>query len=74
MTDGSTSYAQRDAIFNSAFAIGADQGGDIASAAACTVNTVQQNTGVRIDHFAVNEASETVRSAGSQLPWKLGWA
>jgi LCP family protein required for cell wall assembly len=53
MTDGSTSYAQRDAIFNSAFAIGADQGGDIASAAACTVNTVQHNTGVRIDHFVV---------------------
>jgi LCP family protein required for cell wall assembly len=53
MTDGSTSYAQSNAIFNSAFAIGADQGGDIASAAACTVNTVQQNTGVRIDHFVV---------------------
>lgn len=53
MTDGSTSSAQRNAIFNSAFGIGADQGGDIASAAACTVNTVQQNTGVRIDHFVV---------------------
>jgi LCP family protein required for cell wall assembly len=53
MTDGSTSYAQKNAIFNSAFGIGADQGGDIASAAACTVNTVQQNTGVRIDHFVV---------------------
>ncbi len=53
MTDGSTTYAQKNAIFNSAFSIGADNGGDIASAAACTVNTVQQNTGVRIDHFVV---------------------
>ncbi|WP_431837350.1 LCP family protein [Cellulomonas sp. Y8] len=53
MSNGSTTSAQRNAMFNSAFAIGADNGGDIASAAACTVNTVQQNTGVRIDHFVV---------------------
>jgi LCP family protein required for cell wall assembly len=53
MTDGSTSKAQKSAMFNSAFSIGADQGGDIASAAACAINTVQQNTGVRIDHFVV---------------------
>jgi len=53
MSDGSTTSAQRNAMFNSAFSIGADNGGDIASAAACTVNTVQQNTGVRIDHFVV---------------------
>lgn len=53
MSNGATTSAQRNAMFNSAFAIGADNGGDIASAAACTVNTVQQNTGVRIDHFVV---------------------
>lgn len=53
MSDGSTTYAQSNAMFNSAFSIGADNGGDIASAAACTVNTVQANTGVRIDHFVV---------------------
>ncbi|MBW0254639.1 LCP family protein [Cellulomonas sp. PS-H5] len=53
MSNGKTTSAQRNAMFNSAFAIGADNGGDIASAAACTVNTVQQNTGVRIDHFVV---------------------
>lgn len=53
MSNGQTTSAQRNAMFNSAFAIGADNGGDIASAAACAVNTVQQNTGVRIDHFVV---------------------
>ncbi|HEY0188600.1 MAG TPA: LCP family protein [Cellulomonas sp.] len=53
MSDGSTTAAQSDVMFNSAFSIGADNGGDIASAAACTINTVQQNTGVRIDHFVV---------------------
>ncbi|MET0435715.1 MAG: LCP family protein [Cellulomonas sp.] len=53
MSNGETTSPQRNAMFNSAFALGADRGGDIASAAACTVNTVQQNTGVRIDHFVV---------------------
>lgn len=53
MSDGSTTSPQRNAQFNSAFSIGADNGGDIASAAACTVNTVQATTGVRIDHFVV---------------------
>lgn len=53
MSNGTTSKAQKSAMFNSAFSIGADQGGDIASAAACAINTVQQNTGVRIDHFVV---------------------
>ncbi|GAA3802549.1 LCP family protein [Cellulomonas soli] len=52
MSDGSTTGAYN-GMFNSAFATGADNGGDIASAAACTINTVQQNTGVRIDHFVV---------------------
>lgn len=53
MSNGDTTSPQRNAIFNSAFSIGADNGADIASAAACTVNTVQHNTGVRIDHFVV---------------------
>lgn len=53
MSDGSTTSPQRSAMFNSAFALGADRGGDIASAAACAVNTVQQNTGVPIHHFVV---------------------
>ena len=53
MSDGSTTSPQRSAMFNSAFALGADRGGDIASAAACTVNTVQQNTGIPIHHFVV---------------------
>lgn len=53
MTDGSTTRAQSNAMFNSAFAIGADNGGDVASAAACTWNTVQTNTGVPINHFVV---------------------
>lgn len=53
MSDGSTTSPQRSAMFNSAFALGADRGGDIASAAACTVNTVMENTGVPIHHFVV---------------------
>ncbi|WP_233549890.1 LCP family protein [Cellulomonas rhizosphaerae] len=40
-------------MFNSAFALGWDQGGDIASAAGCTWRTVEKNTGVHIDHSVV---------------------
>ncbi|NTW39954.1 MAG: LCP family protein [Cellulomonadaceae bacterium] len=53
MSDGSTSRAQSDAMFNSAFATGWDQGGDMVSAASCTIKTVQENTGLTIDEFAV---------------------
>ncbi|MCV2395837.1 LCP family protein [Actinotalea sp. M2MS4P-6] len=53
MTDGSTSRAQYNAMFNSAFATGWDQGGDLTSAAACTIKTVQSLTGLTIDHFVV---------------------
>lgn len=52
MTNGKTTRATH-AMFNSAFATGWDNGGDMASAAACTINTVQQNTGVTINHFVV---------------------
>ena len=52
-TNGKTSRALTSAMFNSAFATGWDMGGDMTSAAACAINTVQVNTGVPIDHFAV---------------------
>ncbi|WP_435298371.1 LCP family protein [Timonella sp. A28] len=44
--------SQRD-MFNSAFARGWDYGGDFQSAAACTINTVQENTGLVIDHHVI---------------------
>lgn len=52
MTNGKTTRARYD-MFNSAFATGWDTGGDITSAAACTIKTVQSLTGLTIDHFAV---------------------
>lgn len=52
-TDGQVLPAQSRAMFNSAFARGWDAGLDMASAAACTINTVQANTGLTIDHFVV---------------------
>jgi LCP family protein required for cell wall assembly len=52
MTNHKTSKPRTD-MFNSAFATGWDMGGDIASAAACTMNTVQVNTGITLDHFVV---------------------
>ncbi|MCR6491780.1 LCP family protein [Cellulomonas sp. P24] len=52
MTNGKTSKPQS-ARFNAAFAIGADTGGDTASAAACAIKTVESLTGVRIDGFVV---------------------
>ncbi|MBU4216156.1 MAG: LCP family protein [Actinobacteria bacterium] len=53
MSDLSTTKAQSSGMFNSAFATGWDHGGDMASAAACAINTVQVNTGVTINHFVV---------------------
>ena|GEM_PF-495834 len=52
-TSGQVLPATERTMFNSAFARGWDHGGDIASAAACTINTVQENTGLTIDHFVV---------------------
>lgn len=52
MTDGRTTRARFD-MFNSAFATGWDYGGDLTSAAACTIKTVQSLTGLTIDHFVV---------------------
>lgn len=65
MSNGATTSPQSNAMFNSAFSIGADNGGDIASAAACTVNTVQENTGVRIDHFVVVDFAGFTRMVDS---------
>ncbi len=52
-TSGDILPAQKIGMFNSAFARGMDYGGDIASAAACTINTVQANTGLTMNHFVV---------------------
>ncbi|WP_455248142.1 LCP family protein [Streptomyces xantholiticus] len=47
--DGTTSKPHRFKI-NEAFAIGGTKG-DVGGAAACTIKTIEQNTGLRIDHF-----------------------
>ncbi|MFD3486991.1 LCP family protein [Streptomyces sp. NPDC058665] len=47
--DGTMSEAHRFKI-NEAFAVGGT-GGEVAGAAACTIKTVEENTGLRIDHF-----------------------
>ena len=52
-TTGKKSWPQAHAMFNSAFAIGWQLGKDVASAAACTGRTVQNNTGLKIDHTVV---------------------
>lgn len=53
MTDGATTKAQKGAMFNSAFALGWDHGGDIASAAGCSMLTVMSLTDVYLDGFVV---------------------
>ncbi len=53
VSDGSTTKARKRDLINSAFATGWDAGGDVRSAAACAVRTVQDNTGLVIDHFVV---------------------
>ncbi|MCC2320230.1 LCP family protein [Cellulomonas xiejunii] len=53
LTNGKTTKAQKRGMLNSAFAIGWDYGGDLESAAACTVNTVQANTGVPITNAVI---------------------
>lgn len=52
LPDGSSSYAQYDAMFNSAFATGASTG-DVAYGAACTILTVEALTGLTIDDYVV---------------------
>ncbi|MFH5824209.1 LCP family protein [Georgenia sp. AZ-5] len=52
LPDGSQTSPHDDAMFNSAFAIGG-QTGDVGAAAACTIRTVEDLTGVFIDDFVV---------------------
>lgn len=52
LPDGTTTRSQYDAMFNSAFSIGG-QTDDLGAAAACTIRTVQDLSGVAIDDFAV---------------------
>ena len=52
-SNGTWTEPADDEMFNRAFAFGWEAGGDLASAAACAGRTVQQNTGLTIDHFVV---------------------
>lgn len=52
-SNGATTKAQKHRMFNSAFSIGWSAGGDLASAAACTGRTVQNSTGLTINHVVV---------------------
>ncbi|TRW45856.1 LytR family transcriptional regulator [Georgenia yuyongxinii] len=52
MPNGTETAAHSDAMFNSAFAIGG-QTGDVGAAAACTIRTVENLTGILIDDFVV---------------------
>lgn len=53
LADGKTIPAASNAMFNSAFSRGWDYGGDYVYAAACTQETVQQITGLTIDHTVI---------------------
>lgn len=56
LPDGSTTASQSSAMFNSAFTMGG-QTGDVGAAAACTIKTVEQLTGVFVDDFVVVDFS-----------------
>lgn len=57
LADGSRTYEQHDAMFNSAFQTGGQQG-DVAGAAACSIRTVEEISNIYIDGFvAVDFAS-----------------
>ncbi|RXR26427.1 LytR family transcriptional regulator [Oerskovia turbata] len=54
LTDGSTTKARKNAMFNEAFQIGAGNDDDMIGAAACTISTVQSLTGLTItDHVVL---------------------
>lgn len=53
MSNGRTTRPEQSAMFNSAFALGWDNGGDYASAAACAWRTVEANTGVHLDDYVI---------------------
>ncbi|NEG55702.1 LCP family protein [Bifidobacterium platyrrhinorum] len=52
-TSNGTVGAQYGVMFNTIFASGYDQGGDLASAASCTMNAVNSLTGLNIQNFIV---------------------
>lgn len=52
LTDGSSTEPRSDVMFNSAFATGGHDG-NVAAAAACSIRTVEELTGVYVDDFAV---------------------
>ncbi|WP_413451076.1 LCP family protein [Georgenia phoenicis] len=52
MADGTWTAPRYDAMFNSAFSIGAG-GGDLGTAAACTMRTIEELTGVLLDDFVI---------------------
>lgn len=52
LPDGTTTRPQSDAMFNSAFSTGG-QTGDVGAAAACTILTVEELTGLYVDDFVV---------------------
>jgi len=52
LRDGTTTEPQYDVMFNSAFETGSE-GGDLGSAAACTIRTVEELTGIYVDDFVV---------------------
>ncbi|WP_238402473.1 LCP family protein [Cellulomonas sp. H30R-01] len=54
---GGGSIDPRRGNFNDAFALGWDHGGDIASAVACTVMTVYENTGILAEHTVIVDFS-----------------
>lgn len=56
LTGGGTIEPRRGS-FNDAFALGWDHGGDIASAVACTVMTVYENTGILAEHTVIVDFS-----------------
>lgn len=60
LPDGDESYPQSNAMFNSAFATGG-AGGQVEYAAACTIRTVEQMTGVYIDDFVVVDFTGFIR-------------
>jgi LCP family protein required for cell wall assembly len=52
MADGTWTEPREDAMFNTAFSTGAD-GGDLGTAAACTIRTIEELSGVLVDDFVI---------------------
>lgn len=66
LPNGDTTWAQSDAMFNSAFMLGGSTG-DVGAAASCALATVQDMSGITIDGFVVvdfNSFQAVVNSIG----------